>query len=136
MDDTTPSGIRAILANKDNRLASTEAKTRASLRYRDGMALVLALVLLHGAVRIGPTTPVCSAGVPCSKPAVHAVLTFSRGTSRVRVTTDARGRYRVRIAAGTWTVRANTGMRLSPVRIVVPRAVTAVRNFAIDTGIR
>ena len=52
------------------------------------------------------------------------------------MTTDARGRYRVRIAAGTWTVRANTGMRLTPVRIVVPRAVTAVRNFAIDTGIR
>jgi hypothetical protein len=100
------------------------------------MAFVIALVLLHGAVRIGPTTPVCRAGVPCSKPAAHVVLTFSRGTSRVRVTTDARGRYRVRIAAGTWTVRANAGMRIAPVRIVVPRAETAVRNFAIDTGIR
>jgi hypothetical protein len=100
------------------------------------MALVLALVLLHGTVRIGPTTPVCRTGVPCSKPAVGLVLTFSRGASRVRATTDGRGRYHVRLAAGTWTVRAKTGLRMTPVRLIVPRRATAVRNFSIDTGIR
>jgi hypothetical protein len=104
--------------------------------YRHGMVLVLALVLLHGTVRIGPTTPVCRAGVPCSKPAAHVVLTFARGASRVRATTDAHGRYHVRLVAGTWTVRANAGLRMTPVRLVVPQAATAVRNFSIDTGIR
>jgi hypothetical protein len=100
------------------------------------MVLLLALTLLHGAVRIGPTTPVCRADVPCDKPAAHVTLTFTRRAAHVRVTTDARGRYHVRLAPGTWTVRASAGMRMTPVRIVVPRATTAARNFSIDTGIR
>jgi hypothetical protein len=99
------------------------------------LALV-ALTLLHGTVRIGPTTPVCRSGVPCSKPAAHFVLTFARGSVRVRTTTTAAGAYRVRLAPGTWTVRASVGMRLTPVSIVVPHAASATRNFAIDTGIR
>ncbi len=100
------------------------------------MVLLIALTLLHGAVRIGPTTPVCRAGVPCDRPAAHITLTFTRRAAHVRVTTDARGRYHVRLAAGTWAVRANAGMRMTPVRISVPHAITAVRNFSIDTGIR
>ncbi len=100
------------------------------------MLLVLALVLLHGTVTIGPTTPVCRAGQPCSKPAAHVRLTFARGTTVVRVVTDGAGRYRVSLAAGTWTVRASVGMRIAPERFVVPRAPSATRDFAIDTGIR
>lgn len=100
------------------------------------MVLLLALTLMHGVVRIGPTMPVCKAGVACYKPAVHVKLTFARRASRRYVTTDTRGRYHLSLAAGTWTVKANTGVRLAPVRIVVPRALTWRRNFSIDTGIR
>ena len=100
------------------------------------LVAVLALTLLHGTVRIGPTMPVCRAGVPCSKPAARVVLTFSRATVRVRVRTDALGRYRVRLAPGTWTFTTRVGIRPAPVRFVVPRASSARRDFSIDTGIR
>lgn len=100
------------------------------------MLLLVALTLLHGTVRIGPTAPVCKAGVPCDKPAPRAVLTFVHGATRVRTTTDSLGRYRVKLAPGTWSVKASVGMRITPATFVVPRLATATRNFAIDTGIR
>jgi hypothetical protein len=100
------------------------------------LVLLLALTLVHGAVRVGPVTPVCKAGVPCDKPAARVTLTFTRRAAHVRVTTDARGNYRVRLGAGTWAVRASIGMRIGPAHFVVPRAVAWRRDFAIDTGIR
>ena|SRR5579871_1019237 len=100
------------------------------------MLLVVVLTLLHGSVRIGPTSPVCRAGVPCDKPAAKVVLTFTRGATRVHATTDRLGRYRVELAPGVWTVTASVGLRLTPLRVVVPRAAAARRDFAIDTGIR
>ena len=100
------------------------------------MLVLVALTLVYGTVRIGPVTPVCREGVPCDKPAAHVKLTFTRRATQKQVTTDARGRYRLNLAAGTWTVKANAGMRMTPVRIVVPRAVSWRRNFSIDTGIR
>jgi hypothetical protein len=99
--------------------------------------LALVVVLLHGLVTIGPTTPVCKAGVPCTKPAARVVLTFSRpGYAVVRTKTDAHGRYAVSLASGRWYVRSSAGMRIAPVSFVVPRLRTARRDFAIDTGIR
>jgi hypothetical protein len=98
--------------------------------------LLVALTLLHGTVRVGPTAPVCRSGVPCDKPANRARLTFAHGATRVRVTTDRLGRYRVRLRPGTWTVRANVGMRITPSTFVVRRTSAALRNFAVDTGIR
>ena len=95
-----------------------------------------ALVLLHGAVTVGPITPVCHEGTPCSKPAVRVVLTFTRGASVVLAKTDAHGRYRVSLRPGVWKVRASIGMSMRPATFTVPRAATATRNFAIDTGIR
>lgn len=95
-----------------------------------------ALTLLHGTVRIGPTTPVCRAGIPCDKPAARVVLTFTQGRSHVRARTDVHGRYRIRLAPGTWTLRTSVGMRVTPVSFVVPRAASALRDFSIDTGIR
>jgi hypothetical protein len=100
------------------------------------VAAIVSLTLLHGTVRIGPTTPVCRAEVPCSKPAAHVVLSFSRGAARVRVRTDALGRYRVRLAPGTWLLTTRFGIRPTPIRFVVPRALSATHNFSIDTGIR
>jgi hypothetical protein len=100
------------------------------------LLLVTALVSLHGLVTIGPTTPVCRVDVPCSKPAGNVTLTFSRPGRVLHALTDAHGRYRLSLPAGTWNVRASAGMSMKPARIVVPAVPTAMRNFSIDTGIR
>src|SRR3954447_13378397 len=97
---------------------------------------LVALTLLHGTVRIGPTTPVCRVEVPCSKPAAHVLLSFSRGSTLLHVRTDAAGGYRVRLAPGTWTLSTRLGLRPAPIRFVVPRALSAKRDFSIDIGIR
>jgi hypothetical protein len=100
------------------------------------LILASVVVLLHGTVTIGPTTPVCKAGVPCTRPAAHVRLTFTRAGRTLHAVTDGLGRYRIALAAGTWKVRANAGVRLAPTSIVVPRVRIARRDFAIDTGIR
>ena len=102
----------------------------------DVLTTLVALVLLHGNVTIGPTSPVCSVDHPCEKAAVKVTLTFSRPGRVVRAVTDTNGRYRVPLPAGTWSVRASAGMSMTPAKITVPRVRTATRNFAIDTGIR
>ncbi|MGH3001926.1 MAG: carboxypeptidase-like regulatory domain-containing protein [Gaiellaceae bacterium] len=100
------------------------------------LTAVATLVLLHGTVTIGPTAPVCRAGTPCTRRAAHVVLTFRRPGHVRRTTTDRLGRYRLRLAPGTWYVRASAGMRIAPATFVVPRAHSALRSFRIDTGIR
>jgi len=99
------------------------------------LATLAAAAVLHGTVSIGPTTPVCRAGVPCEKPAAGVVLTFTRGTHVFRARTDGRGRYTITLPAGTYAVRASAGMRMTPVEVLV-RAGSHLRGFAIDTGIR
>jgi hypothetical protein len=102
-----------------------------------GASLVVApCTAVHGTVRIGPTTPVCREGVPCSKPAAHLLLSFNRGRAHVQTRTDTLGRYRVRLAPGTWTLTTRAGILPAPIRFVVPRAPSAKRDFTIDTGIR
>ena len=91
---------------------------------------------LRGTVRIGPTTPVCREGVPCSKPAAHLLLSFNRGRAHVQTRTDTLGRYHVRLVPGTWMLSTRVGVRPTPIRFVVPRAVSARHDFSIDTGIR
>jgi len=100
------------------------------------IALVVATVLLHGVVRIGPTTPVCRVGVPCDKPAAGVMLRFTRAGTTVTAKTDSQGRYRAVLSPGSWTIRASRGMSIRPAAFVVPRVQTASRNFTIDTGIR
>jgi hypothetical protein len=104
---------------------------------------ILAAGVLWGSVTIGPLTPVCRVGTPCDGPAKHATLTFSRTntsangiqSAQVVEKTDAAGRYRVTLAAGTWTVRASVGMRMTPATVVM-RGGTHRLNLSIDTGIR
>ena len=91
--------------------------------------------VLWGSVTIGPTTPVCRDGVPCSGAAKQATLTFSRAGRVVSTKTDDAGRYRVRLAVGSWTVRASVGMSAQPMTVLV-RAGTHRANFAVDTGLR
>jgi hypothetical protein len=99
------------------------------------LAVLVATGVLYGSVTIGPLTPVCRVGTPCDGPARQAKLTFTHGLRSVGATTDAGGRYRVRLAIGAWTVRASVGMRMTPA-VVVVRKGTHRANFAIDTGIR
>ena len=96
---------------------------------------VLVTGVLWGSVTIGPTTPVCQSGMPCSGPAKHLVLTFSRSGRVVSTTTDAEGRYRIRLTVGAWAVRASALMRVSPASVRV-RAGTHRANISVDTGIR
>jgi hypothetical protein len=98
------------------------------------LAVVVAGVL-WGSVTIGPLTPVCQMGTPCSGPAKRATLTFSRPGHTVSTKTDVLGHYRLTLPVGTWTVRTSVGMRITPVTIIV-RAGTHRANFDVDTGIR
>ena len=86
----------------------------------------------------GPTQPVCEIGTPCSAPAAHVRLVFHRPGLDLVATTDAQGRYFLRLKRGTYTVRTaqkpGIGRGLEPTRIVVRSAMRA--DFAIDTGIR
>jgi len=98
------------------------------------LAVVVAGVL-WGSVTIGPLTPVCQMGTPCSGPAKRATLTFSKPGRVVSAKTDAMGHYRLTLPVGTWSVRTNVGMRVAPTTVVV-RAGMHRTNFAVDTGIR
>jgi hypothetical protein len=105
------------------------------------LAIAIVFGALHGVVTRGPITPVCQVGIPCSAPAVGAVLLFSqRGQIVAHVRTRSGGRYSVRLAAGAYTVglspapRIGFGLRPSLVRIRPRR--NARLDFSVDTGIR
>jgi hypothetical protein len=109
------------------------------------MVVLLAAVALfgglHGVVMRGPTTPVCKVGIPCSEPAVGAVLVVSRvGHVVTRVRTGVGGRYAVRLAPGLYTVRLSPtpriGFGLRPTTARVVGGVDRRLDFSIDTGIR
>lgn len=114
-----------------------------------GLTAALALLLavpagaaatggLRGVVMRGPVTPVCRQGTSCNAPAKDVMVTFVRdGVSR-SVTTDAQGRYAIRLAAGTWTVRIPSAARFGfkPQSAYVRAGIVRTQNFSIDTGIR
>ena len=96
---------------------------------------------LAGEVRRGPVTPVCALELPCDEPAKHVTLLFSRGGDVVgRVETDVHGRYRLRLPAGSYTVRrpstTDPDRKLEPRTARVYAGRTARVDFFIDTGIR
>jgi hypothetical protein len=103
-------------------------------------ALTVALVLLHGVVMQGPTQPVCQVGVPCSKPAAGVQLVFTRTSGAiVTLRTDTRGRYSVKLARGTYTVKVMPSRRIGSgirPRSFTARGIKQLLNFDIDTGIR
>ena len=96
---------------------------------------------LWGEVKRGPVTPVCVAEQPCYAPAKGVTLVFVRnGVIVRRATTNDLGRYRVRLAAGTYSVRLPQkpaiGRDLEPVQARVRAGRYARVDFSIDTGIR
>jgi len=92
---------------------------------------------LHGSVLRGSTMPVCRAGTPCTAPAAGVHSSFVRGSIAHGVRTNARGRFSIRLAPGTYTVRiavARFGYR--PLTATVSPRHMSVLNIHIDTGIR
>ena len=98
---------------------------------------VLALSGLQGVVVRGPTMPVCVVEKPCTAPAANARVSFIRSGRVYRTTTDARGRYRIPLAPGRYSVRV-TGDRfgVKPALVVVARGQLTRQNLYVDTGIR
>jgi hypothetical protein len=71
----------------------------------------------------------------------HFKLLFSAAGRTVTATTNARGRYRVQLGGGRYTVRAATASTspkhgLLPRTVRVPSTSFARRDFVYDTGIR
>ena len=96
---------------------------------------------LWGEVKRGPVTPVCVAEQPCYAPAKGVTLVFLRSGIVVRrATTNDLGRYRVRLPAGTYSVRLPQkpaiGRDLEPAQARVRAGRYARVDFSIDTGIR
>jgi hypothetical protein len=103
------------------------------------LALLAALVSgLYGLVTHGPTKPVCMVDEPCTAPYPHATLVFSRsGMTARRVTSDAKGNYRIALPPGRWALRVQ-GSRFAwkPTSVLVPRTRFGHVNVSADTGIR
>jgi hypothetical protein len=91
---------------------------------------------LYGVVTRGPITPVCVAEQPCTEPAVGAVVVFSRaGRDIGRTTVGTRGWYRIRLAAGPYSVRT-LQRPIEPTSTRVRSGRMMRVNFSIDTGVR
>ena len=95
---------------------------------------------LSGRVMRGPTMPVCRVGVPCDEPARGVKLLFYRSGKLVaQSTTNQKGRYRIGLRSGAYSVRTN---RPAFEKVPQPSRVTVAKdrfktvNFHIDTGIR
>lgn len=94
---------------------------------------------LRGTVTRGPIVPVCAVGKPCDAPAAKVVLVFRRAGRVARTTTDAKGRYRVALAPGTWTIsltRTGIGNTIYPRQARVVAGTFRRVDLSIDTGIR
>jgi hypothetical protein len=114
----------------------TKGHTQDVLPFVSALALLLGS--LHGTVTRGPITPVCRVGVPCNGPAKHEALVFS-GVGKVWSTsTDAKGRYRIVLAPGVYSVstakKYGRAYRPSKVRVVSNRDRRV--DLFLDTGIR
>ena len=91
---------------------------------------------LRGHVTIGPLTPVCRAGTPCSGPAKRVTLSFRHVFLVHKTVTDGLGNYRIGLGPGTYLVTASRGMSVRPVSVTVVSGRMKVVNLSIDTGIR
>ena len=110
-------------------------------RY-DGVVTAVAFLAallsgLYGVVTRGPTSPVCRVSVPCTAPYGDATLVFSHlGVTR-RVTTDAKGSYRIGLMPGRWSLRVqDSHFGWKPVTAMVTAGRYARVDVAVDTGIR
>jgi hypothetical protein len=94
---------------------------------------------LRGTVHRGPLRPVCHVGTPCNAPAKRVTILFRRGGKTIRVRTDAAGRYRTALAAGTWNVALASravGTSIAPTHVRVRAGATRTVDLSIDSGLR
>lgn len=102
-------------------------------------AVTVLLGTLHGTVTRGPIAPVCRIGTPCTAPAKHVTLFFTRNGTTHSTMTDAQGRYRLRLTAGVYAVKTDQrrfGMIPQPRSVTVRAGIDRRINFTVDTGIR
>jgi hypothetical protein len=101
---------------------------------------ILATLLsgLYGVVTRGPTKPVCQVDMPCSAPYADATLVFTRpGMTARRATTDAKGKYRIALPPGRWSLRVQSShFGWTPRTVTVPSGRYGRVNVDVDTGIR
>ena len=93
---------------------------------------------LKGVVHVGPTTPVCMVGQPCSAP-VQTTLVFTRRGRHVSIPTDADGNYRALLVPGIYDVATKPKIGfggLRPARVKVRSDHVDHLDFFADTGIR
>jgi hypothetical protein len=98
---------------------------------------------IQGTVTLGPTTPVCRVGVPCSRAVAATVTVQDAGGQQVlQFTTGADGQFQVNLAPGTYTLTPaplQSGSfypRPLPVKVTVTSGSYAQVNPGYDTGIR
>jgi len=110
------------------------------LAFSAGTAGSAARSGLRGSVVIDPAYPVCKVGTPCTRPAGHVWLLFSRRSRTVaRTRTADDGTYRIRLAPGTYRVTSPNdaaGRGLDPSRVTVRRGRYRQVVFKLDVGIR
>jgi hypothetical protein len=88
-------------------------------------------------VLVDPASPLCKPGTPCTRPAAHVLLRFSRkGRLVAHTRTDARGRFRIALRARTYTVSSVGTALLEPARVTVAADRYRRVTFRMDTGIR
>lgn len=94
---------------------------------------------IEGVVVAGPSCPVATPDQPCPPKPVAAHITVITPTGQAVASTDsdASGRYRLVVAAGTYIVQVTGGSlsRCAPVPVIATAAFVTV-HISCDTGIR
>jgi hypothetical protein len=95
---------------------------------------------ITGTVRAVPCAPVEQAGETCAgKPVPNLEIDYVSGSTVVqRTKTNSSGVYVVNLAAGSYTVKFNTYMRIieGPTKVSVGPGARIVANYTLDNGIR
>jgi hypothetical protein len=96
---------------------------------------------LEGKVVISPSTPHCSAGRSCSRPAVGVTLVFSKYGKQVLTTkTGKDGSYRVALPQGRYAISVRGHRAVAPTVKPASATVSAGRyaklDLTLDVGIR
>jgi hypothetical protein len=96
---------------------------------------------IQGMVLAGPQCPVITEASPCPDVPIEATVVATDATGHVvaRADSDAGGRFRMPVPAGTYTIHVEglTGIQFAkPVSVSVPRDRFVSVTVSVDTGIR